>query len=133
MIAERIEGAKRVDWWSLTRVAITAVVLAAAAHVLIGWQPPLRHLLGMPVRMIGIMSLLAMVSFALADLYLLAFLVALLVVGILNDWLYAASRCVFVWVFRPRSASIIALGGLCGEIIMFGCLAWAIRAALSRL
>ena len=86
MIAERIEAARRIDWWPFTRLAITAAALGAAAHVFLGWQPPLRQALAMPGQMLGVLLILAMVSFVLADLYLLLFLGPLYAVGVLNDW-----------------------------------------------
>jgi len=130
MITERIEAAGRIDWWPFTRLAITATALGAAAHTFLGWQPPLRQVLAMPGQTLGVLSILAMISFVLADLYLLLFLGPLYVVGVLNDWFYFASHCACRMVFRPKSAWLLALGGLCGEILLFGSLAYFLRRVL---
>lgn len=130
MIAERIEAARRIDWWPFTRIAITAAVLGAAAHIFLGWQPPLRQVLAMPAQMLGVLSILAMISFVLADLYLLLFLGPLYVVGVLNDWLYLASWHACRAILRLRPAWLLALGGLLGEILLFGGLAYMVRRIL---
>ena len=122
------------DWWPFTRLLITAAVLGLAAHTFFGWSVEPRRLLSTPGQMLGVLSILAMISFILADLYLLAFLlVPLYVVGVLNDWFYLASRAACRVLLRLRSAPVLAVGGLCGEVLMFGSLALLIRAALQRL
>lgn len=119
MIAERVQAMSDVDWWPFTRITIAAAVLGLAAHLFLGWQPPLRQLLAMPGQILGVLSLMAMISFALADLYLLVFLIPLLIVGILNDWFYGASRWVCRVMLRIQSARVLAIGGLCGEVLLF--------------
>lgn len=127
MIAERIEEARRIDWWPSTRIAITAAVLGTAAHVFLGWQPPLRQVLAMPGQVLGVLSILAMISFTLADLYLLLFLIPLYIVGVLNDWFYDLSRWLCRVVLRMASGPLLAFSGLCGEIALFGGLGVVIR------
>lgn len=130
MIAERIEAAKSVDWWPFTRLVITAAALGLAAHIFLGWQVRPREVLALPGQMLGVLSILAMISFVLADLYLLLFLGPLYIVGVLNDGFYAASRWACRAAFRLRSAWLLALGGLCGEILLFGGLAYLLRRIL---
>jgi hypothetical protein len=118
---------RQVDWWPFTRITITAAILGLAAHLFLGWQPPLRQLLAMPGQVLGIVSLAAMISFALADLYLLVFLVPLLIVGILNDWFYSASRWACRRVLRIKSGAVLTSIGLCGEIVLFAGFVYALR------
>ena len=108
------------DCWPFARILIVTFVLGAAAHRFVGWAIDVRHLLGLPRQMLGVLSILALISFALAELYLLVFAIPLYVVGVLNDWFYCVSRWVCQGAFRIRSAPLLALGGLCGEIILFG-------------
>jgi hypothetical protein len=63
-----------VDWWPFTRLLITAAVLGLWAHAFLGWSVEPRRLLSVPGQMLGVLSILAMISFVLADLYLLLFL-----------------------------------------------------------
>lgn len=130
MNPEQARPAGGVDWWPFTRLLITAAVLGLAAHIFLGWQPPLRQILTMPGQMLGVLSILAMISFVLADLYLLLFLGPLYIVGVLNDGFYAASRRACRAVFRLRSAWLLALGGLLGEILLFSGLAYLVRRVL---
>lgn len=109
-----------VDWWPFARLLITAVVLGLAAHVFLGWQVRAREVPALSGQMFGVMSILAMISFVLADLYLLVFLIPLLIVGVLNDWSYGASVWALRTVFRMRSGRSLSFAGLCGEIILFG-------------
>jgi len=117
------------DWWPFTRIAITAAALGAAVHFFLGWQPPLRQVLAMPGQVLGVLSILAMISFVLADLYLLLFLVPIYVIGVLNDWFYLASWHACRAILRLRAAWLLAIGGLCGEIVLFGGLACLLREA----
>lgn len=130
MIAERIEAVRRVDWRPFTRITSTVVVLGLAAHQFLGWQPPLRRLPARPGQILGVLSLMAMISFALADLYLLVFLVPLYVVGVLNDWFYDLSRWLCRVVLRMMPGPLLALSALCGEIVLFGGLEAVIRRLL---
>lgn len=115
------------DWWPFSRLLITAAVLGSAAHFFLGWQVRPQALVSMGIQSFGVLSLLAMISFVLADLYLLLFLFPLLIVGVLNDWFYSASRWTCQVVLRLRAASLLAVGGLCGEILLFGGLAFLLR------
>lgn len=108
------------DWWPTWRMLITACVLGAAAHLYLGWSIDLHHLLAMPGQILGVLSILAMISFVLAELYLLIFLIPIYILGVLNDWFYNATRWVCRTVFRIRSAPLLTLFGLCGEIALFG-------------
>lgn len=110
------------DWWPFTRLLITASVLTAAAHVWFGWTPDARHLLSVPSQMLGVLSLLAMISFVLADLYLLVFLAPLYGVAVLNDWFYGVGRWVGGHVFGVESKALLAVSGLVGEVLLFGAL-----------
>lgn len=116
-----------VDWWPFTRLLISATTLGLAAHVFLGWEVQPRQLLALSGQMLGVLSILAMISFTLADLYLLLFLGPLYVVGVLNDWFYGASRWICRTVLRLQSTPLLALGGLCGEILLFGSLICLIR------
>lgn len=121
-----------VDWWPFTRLLITAAVLGLAAHAFFGWSIEPRRMLSTPGQMLGVLSILAMISFILADLYLLAFLlIPLYVVGVLNDWFYLASRWIAGTIFQVKSARLLALIGLAGEVFLFGSLAWLARRLLA--
>lgn len=124
------EYAGGVDWWPFTRLLITASALAVAANLFLGWQMRPQDLLALAGQMLGVLSILAMISFALADLYLLLFLGPLYVVGVLNDGFYAASRWACRAVLRLRSSWLLALGGLLGEILLFSGLAYLVRRVL---
>lgn len=128
MSAERVDVRGPVDWWPFTRLLITASVLAVAAHFFFGWQVRPQDAVSLSGQMLGVLSLLAMISFALADLYLLFFLLLpLYVLGVLNDWAYAGSRWSCRAIFQIRSSRLLAFGGLCGEILLLGALACLIR------
>ncbi len=127
MKPERGEYAGGVDWWPFTRLVITSAVLGVAAHVFLGWQFRPRELLALSGQILGVLSILAMFSFVLADLYLLVFLIPLYVAGVLNDLTYGASWWACRVVFQLRSARLLAFGGLCGEILLFGGLACLLR------
>jgi len=118
------------DWWPFTRMLITAAALGLGAHLYLGWQVRPRELLVLPGQMLGVLSILAMISFVLADLYLLLFLIPLYILAVLNDWTYGASWHACRAILRLRSARLLALGGLCGEIVLFGGLAYLLRRVL---
>ena len=130
MNLEQARPAVGVDWWPFTRLLITAAVLGLAAHTFFGWSVEPRRLLSTPGQMLGVLSILAMISFVLADLYLLLFLGPLYVVGVLNDWFYGVSRWACRAVLRLRSAWLLALGGLFGEILLFSALAYLVHRVL---
>ena len=106
------------DWWPFTRLLITAAVLGLAAHLYLGWTFRPQALLALSGQVLGVLAILTMFSFMLADLYLLAFLVPLYFVGVLNDWFYSASRWVCREVLGLNSSALLAAGGLLGEILM---------------
>lgn len=108
------------DWWPFTRMLITAAILGLLAHLFLGWQVRPRELFALSGQILGVLSLLAMISFVLADLYLLVFLLPLYAVGVLNDWFYDFSRWICLKVFRLTSTTLLAFGGLLGEIVLFG-------------
>jgi hypothetical protein len=118
---------RNIDWWPSSRLAITAAVLGLGAHFFLGWQPPIRYVLALPCQIFEVTGLLAMVSFALADLYLLLFLVPLLVLAVLNDWFFLGSRFAAEFIVGRRSALVLNLLGLGGEILLFGALGLALR------
>lgn len=124
MKPEAGDYSRGVDWWPFTRLAVTAAVLGLAAHLYVGWTPRPRELLALSGQVLGVLSILAMLSFVLADLYRLVFLIPLYVVAVLNDWTYLGSRKVCRVVLRLRSAPSLAWGGLAGEILLFGGLAY---------
>lgn len=117
------------DWWPFTRLIIMAAALGLAVHFYLGWTVRPQELLALSGQMLGVLSILAMISFVLADLYLLLFLGPLYAVGVLNDWFYSAGWHACRAILRPRSAWLLALGGLCGEIVLFGGLGYLLRAA----
>lgn len=108
------------DCWPFVRILIVAFVLGAAAHRFAGWTIDVRHLLDLPGQMLGVLSILAMISFALAELYLLFFAVPLYLVGILSDRFYRTSRWVCRTAFGIRSTLLLTLFGVCGETALFG-------------
>lgn len=115
------------DWWPFTRLLITATALGAGAHFLLGWELQPRMLFALPPQILGVLSILAMLSFVLADLYLLLLLVPLYVLAVLNDWFYAASKWACRAVLGPRPGPVLATGGLLGETLLFGGLAYLLR------
>ena len=127
MNAEQARPAGEVDWWPFTRLLITAAVLALGAHAYFGWSVAPQRLLSVPGQMLGVLSILAMISFVLADLYLLLFLIPLYVVGVLNDWFYLAPRWTVRVTFRCESRFTLGIAGLCGEVLLFGGLGLLLR------
>lgn len=125
MIETEMQESPRLTWgerdcWPFVRILIVAFILGAAAHHFTGWTIDARHLLGLPRQMLGVLAVLAMISFALAEIYLLLFAIPIYAVGVLNDWFYWASRWVCRTAFGIRSAFLLALFGVCGEIALFG-------------
>jgi hypothetical protein len=108
------------DWWPFTRITITAAALGLGAHFYLGWEVRPRELLTVPGQVFGVLSILAMISFVLADLYLLVFLIPLYFIALLNDYAYRFSRFVLRKVFGLRPGPSLALAGLTGEIFLFG-------------
>lgn len=127
MSAERVDIRGPVDWWPFTRIIVTAAALGLAAHVFLGWQVRPRELFALSGQILGVLSILAMISFVLADLYLLLFLGPLYVVGVLNDWFYLAPRWAVRVAFRCESRFALGLAGLCGEVLLFGGLGFLLR------
>lgn len=118
------------DCWPFVRILIVAAALLSAGHFGLGWRIDLHYLLRVPGQVLGVLSVMAMISFVLAELYLLLFAVPLYVLGVLNDWAYSSSRWACRAVFRLRSAWLLALGGLLGEILLFSGLAYLVRRVL---
>lgn len=130
MTSERQASPGRVDWWPLTRMLITGAILGLAAHVLMGWQVRPQEILLLAGQMFGVLAILAMISFVLADLYLLVFLGPLYILAVANDWFYLASVRTGRTIFRLRSPLPLAIAGLCGEIALFAlCLSALVRLA----
>ena len=115
------------DYWPFIRMLIVAFSLGVAAHLWLGWRLDLRPLLAVPGQVLGILSILALISFALAELYLLLFVIPIYIVGVLNDWFYDATHWTLRIVLRLRSRALLAVLGLCGEIAIFGGLGLLIR------
>ncbi len=129
----REEGSGGIDWWPFTRLLVTGAVLGLSAHYYLGWSPDLRALARLPWNVFEILSFAALISFALADLYLLLFLIPLYALAVLNDWLYDFSYGACRVVFRLRHPALLALAGLCGEVGLFGTLAFLARGLLLRI
>lgn len=121
------------DWWPFTRIIITAAAIGLGAHFYLGWEVQPRELLALSGQVLGVLSILAMISFALADLYLLLFLIPLYVLAVLNDWTYFAGRWACRAIMGPRPAIVLAAGGLCGEVLIFGGLLYLLRWLLPSL
>lgn len=119
------------DWWPFTRMIITAAALGAGVHFYLDWQVQPGPLLALAGQMFGVMSILAMISFALADVYLLAFLLPLYALAVLNDWFYQAAVWSLRIALRLRDGPALSLGGLCGEILLFGAMAFLLVRILS--
>lgn len=130
-VREEVTGG--IDWWPFTRLLITGAVLGLSAHYCLGWSPDLRALARLPGNVFEILSLAALISFALADLYLLLFLIPLYAIAVLNDWFYDSSRWLCRVVFRLRPSLVLNLAALCGEILSFGGLGLAVRQVILRL
>jgi hypothetical protein len=108
-----------IDWWPSSRLAITATVLGLGAHLVLGWQPPVQNILALPGQLFGMTWLLAMVSFAVSEIYLLVLLIPLWIVAILNEWLYQCSRSVARMLLGGCPTVVLNLLGLGGEILLF--------------
>lgn len=130
-VREEVTGG--IDWWPFTRLVITGAVLGLSAHYYLGWSPDLRALARLPWNVFEILSFAALISFALAELYLLLFLIPLYVVAVLNDWFYDASHWLGRVILRLRPSLLLNLAALCGEILSFGGLGLAVRQFLLRL
>lgn len=115
------------DCWPFVRILIVTVVLLSAAPCLLGWTLDTSRLFAMARQVLGVVSVLALISFPLAELYLLIFAVPLYIIGVLNDWFYDASRWVCRAFFGIRSGTILALCGLLGECLFFNGLAYLLR------
>lgn len=130
-VREEVSGG--IDWWPFTRFLITGAALGLSAHYYLGWRPDLHALARIPWNVFEILSLAALISFALAELYLLLFLIPLYALAVLNDWFYDSSRWLCRVIFRVRPLWVLNLAALCGEILSFGGLGLAVRQLLLRL
>ena len=104
-----------------------ALVAGMFAHWRLGWNPHLRDLWSLPGGVATIFLFIVALSSTLAHVALVALSVPLCGVILLNDWLYDASLWVCRAVLRLKSSAVLAAGGLCGEIILFGALAVLVR------
>ena len=115
------------DWWPLARLLTTGAVLGLAAHFYLGWTPDLRHVARLPREVFEVLSFFTLVSFALAHLYLMLLMFPLYAIVTLNDTFYGLIQWLCGAVLRIRSKRLLAVGGLLGEVLMFGGLALLIR------
>ena len=115
------------DWWPFTRLVITAAAMGLVANWVVGWKPRPEAIAAAFAQVLGVLSILAMISFALADFYLLLILIPLYAVATLNDWFYAAGRWACRAALGPKPTPLLAVGGLCGEILLFGGLGYLLH------
>ena len=130
-VREEVSGG--IDWWPFTRFLITGTVLGLSVHYYLGWRPDLRAMARLPWNVFEILSLAALISFALADLYLLLFLIPLYALAVLNDWFYDLSCWLIRNVLGMQWWLGIQLLGLGGQIILFLAIAFLGLRALARI
>lgn len=112
------------DYWPFVRILLVSGILA-------GLNVDAHSLIRLPARLIGVLAVLAMLSFAAAELYLFVLATPLYVIGVLNDCFYKISRWVCMSGFGMRSSPALAVGGLLGELFLSGGLVLAVRRLLS--
>ncbi len=127
------EQPTRWDWWPLVRLLTVLSVFGAIAYFDLGWKVRATEALALPRRVFEVLSFLALLSYALAHLYLILLMFPLYAVVTLNDTFYDMSVWTLRTVFRMRSGRGLSLAGLCGEILLFGAAAVPICRALARL
>ncbi len=115
------------DCWPFVRILIVGAVLFGAGHSALGLKLDMHRLLRMPGQVLGVLSVMAMISFVLAELYLLLFAIPLYVLGVLNDWFYAIGQWVYRKALGETSSVMLAFVGVCGEVLLFGGLGLLIR------
>lgn len=120
----------RWDWWPLARLLTVIAVFGAVAYGRFGWTPDLAAVAALPRRVFEVLSFCALISFGLAHLYLILLMFPIFAVVTLNDTFYAGSHWLCRVVLRMRSGQVLALSGLCGEIVLFGGLGLLIRRLL---
>ena len=121
------EGAVRWDWWPLTRLLTVGLVFGLVAHWRFGWNPVVRDLWALPGGIVALLSFAVLLSSAVAHLCLVALAITMCGIILLNDWLYDATVWSLRMVLRLKSRTVLAVLGLCGEIVMFGGIAHALR------
>lgn len=118
------------DWWPLTRLLTVGLVFGLVAHWRFGWNPVLRDLWALPGGFVTLFSFVVLLSSAMAHLCLVALAIPMCGVILLNDWFYDATVWTLRMVLRLRCRAVLAVLGLCGEILMFGGLAYAVGSLL---
>ena len=108
------------DFWPLTRLLLVIAALGLWAHWRFGWNlPTLPQLERYAFGQVAAFSLCAMLSSALARLYLAVLLFPLYVTVVLNDWFYEGSRFLLRLVSGLHSPRGEAGCALAGEIGLF--------------
>ncbi len=116
------------DCWPLTRLLVVALAFGWIAHWRFAWNPAWRDVWALPGGIAAIFLTIVALSSGLAHVVLVAAAIPLCGIILLNDWLYDLSAAAYRVALRPRSAGIIALAGLIGELVLFGGLAYAVHA-----
>jgi hypothetical protein len=118
------------DWWPLTRLLSVGLAFGVVAHLKFGWNPHPRDLWAVPGGITVILSFVVMLSSGLAHICLVALMLPLCGIILCNDWFYDISHWMLRTVLRLRSRISLAVLGLCGEIFLFGGMAYLVRAIL---
>jgi hypothetical protein len=118
------------DWWPLTRLLTVGLFFGLVAHLKFGWNPHPRDLWAIPGGIAVILSFVIMLSSGLAQMCLVALMLPICGIILCNDWFYDLSHWIARAVLRLRSGRPLAVLGLCGEIILFGVVAYTIRRVL---
>jgi len=106
------------NYWPLTRLLAVGASLSLQAH-LCGWDVPWEIILALPGRVIATLLGLLLFSTTLAYVYAGLWLIPLMIVVLLNDWTYEASRWALRTLFRLRSHRLLAAVSLCSEAALF--------------
>ena len=100
--------------WPLTRLVIILALLALQAH-LCGWAVPWADILAFPGRFVIVVVSLFLLAGSWAFLYFFLWMLPIILILLLNDWLYGGSRWILQELFKLRSRYLLAGASVCME------------------
>ena len=80
------EPTVRRDWFPLVRLITVAAVILLGLHLIPSWQAAVGDVSALPVRLLEGFITIALVSFVLAQVYLVLAVIPVVVVVYLNQW-----------------------------------------------